>query len=310
MASFKCILCDSTDVVVTETINTDDLAKVYMERSKINVSRFFPEPTIYLCTCNVCGLKFYAPQAIGDGKFYDELQSYNAYYMDEKAEFSEASRWIAETDDVLEVGGGSGSFTNFIRYGSYTGLEFSETAIRKASENGLNVICQDIHQHALLHPQQYDVVCYFQVLEHVANPKQFIKDSVDCLKTGGKLILAVPNEDSFINKAANFYLNMPPHHASRYTNKVFKKIAEFNHLSLCHLFHEPLNKNHRLFYAKTKIYDKLNVFTKVKPKSIDLSPVSKLLYTVAFFSAYVFAPFITKKERATGQSVLAVYQKH
>ena len=82
--------------------------------------------------------------------------------------------------------------------------------------------------------------------------------TIDCLKPGGKLIIAVPSDDSFIRGAVNAYLNMPPHHASRWPDKTIKNIAPLFNINFIELHHEPLHKIHRRFYAKTKIYHFLN----------------------------------------------------
>ncbi|MBX9782799.1 MAG: class I SAM-dependent methyltransferase [Chitinophagaceae bacterium] len=114
--------------------------------------------------CENCGLKFYTPQAAGDGEFYNKLQNYKGYYLKEKAEFQEASKYISNTDDVLEIGCGEGLLTNYISYKTYTGLEFSDKAIITATGKGLKVTNESIEVHAIKNANKYDVVCYFQVL--------------------------------------------------------------------------------------------------------------------------------------------------
>ncbi|HEX6193876.1 MAG TPA: hypothetical protein VFZ42_15990, partial [Chitinophagaceae bacterium] len=80
--SIRCILCNSTDTHVSDRIDTAQLSSLYRDRAGTDAARFFNTPFIELRTCNHCGLKFYCPQAIGDGKFYDELQQYSGYYLE------------------------------------------------------------------------------------------------------------------------------------------------------------------------------------------------------------------------------------
>jgi len=307
-ASGICILCNSSNTVIQEQLNTDDISTLYKKRAGVSVNRMFHTQQINRCVCRDCGLIFYSPQTIGDGRFYDELQSYPGYYMKEKSEFIEAARWIDDGDEILEIGCGSGHFRNFIHCKSYTGLEFSDKAIEQAKKNNLNVIKQDLKEHAVSHSEKYDVVCYFQVLEHVENPGRFIRNSLSVLKPGGKLILAVPSEDSFIRNASNFYLNMPPHHASRWTDKTLQNIASLNQLKLLSIYHEPLNKEHLLFYSKTKIYTRLIRKTGSEQHSVDLSLYYQILYALSTAWAHIYSLGV-KKNKITGQSVLAVYQK-
>jgi SAM-dependent methyltransferase len=303
----SCILCESSNTYKADEIDTQQLSVLYKKRAGTDVSRFFTEPFIYLYTCNDCGLKFYWPQAIGDGKFYDELQRYSGYYLEEKAEFKEAAKFIGPNDRVLEIGCGEGLFTNFIQPASYTGLEFSEDAIRKGRERGITIINESIEQHAAHHAEAYDAVCYFQVLEHVQHLGRFIRDSLRCLRPGGKLLVAVPSEDSFIKNVVNFYLNMPPHHASRWTDHSLQQVAAMYNLDVLQLFHEPLHGVHKRFYVKTAVYNKI---MGKKRKPVDNSATATAAYAFAALLSYAAPVLLPAKEHITGQSVLVVYKKN
>jgi 2-polyprenyl-3-methyl-5-hydroxy-6-metoxy-1,4-benzoquinol methylase len=309
MPGEKCILCNSSDLIVTEILNTDQLIRLYKKRAKVDVSRFFKVKEISSYRCLHCGLGMYLPQAVGDGEFYDDLQKYKGYYLNEKPEFTEAAKFIRSTDDVLEVGSGEGLFVNYINCNSYKGLEFSEEAISKAKSNAITLHKESIEDHAANNKNKYDIVCYFQVLEHVPNPGAFIKASVDCLKPGGKLIVAVPSADSFISDALNFYLNMPPHHTSSWTDQTLGMIAELNQLKVIHIFHEPLHPMHRVFYYKTVIYKRLAGKFRHRGGILDNSSVSWALYALSSFMAHVKNVFPPAGKLPMGQSVSFVYQK-
>ncbi|HYC27965.1 MAG TPA: hypothetical protein VEB42_04100, partial [Chitinophagaceae bacterium] len=104
--SIPCILCKSADTYKTGSIDTAQLSALYKKRAGTAVERFFHQRAVELYTCRNCDLIFYWPQAIGDGKFYDELQRYSGYYLKEKAEFVEAAKFIAPHEHVLEIGCG------------------------------------------------------------------------------------------------------------------------------------------------------------------------------------------------------------
>ena len=309
MDKLQCILCYSNDIIKTESINTNDLVKLYRKRAGVDVRRFFAQKNIDFCSCKNCGLKFYWPQAIGDGMFYDELQQYRNYYLPEKAEFIEATKHITNADEVLEIGCGEGIFTNFIEYKSYTGLEFSDKAIIKAGSKGLNVLKQTIEEHSDSNKEKYDAICCFQVLEHVKNPNTFISDCIKCLKHGGKLIIAVPSEDSFINQAVNFYLNMPPHHATRWSDDTLKKVADIFRLELIHIFHEQLHQDHKLFYLKTIHYRKFISLLRLNYKSVNLNFLNTLLYSVAVALSSPLKFIMKINKKTMGQSVFIIYKK-
>ena len=308
MSVEKCILCAGTNIDLVEQIDNSVLIDLYKKRAGVSVARFFPHSTTKLLVCRDCGLSFYNPQAIGDGGFYNELQQYPGYYMKEKSEFEAAAKWIKPTDSLLEIGSGSGNFAHMIKCKSYTGLEFSEQAIEEAKKKGIEVRMEDLAIHAQSNPEKYDIVCFFQVLEHVEHPAAFLQNALKCLKKGGKLILAVPAEDSFISGAVNFYLNMPPHHASRWTDDALKKIADLFQLKLASIFHEPLNKAHIEFYSKTRIYTQLCKMLGFNWKRIDQRGMSKIFYGISVILSKFHGVFV-KPDNIQGQSVMVVYTK-
>jgi SAM-dependent methyltransferase len=146
------------------------------------------------------------------------------------------------------------------------------------------------------------------VLEHVENPKEFLQDALKCLKKGGKLIFAVPAEDSFISQQVNFYLNMPPHHVSRWKDLVFTKIAELFSIKKLQVVHEPLLAIHQEFYNKVKIYNYLRNIFKKRFRSLDNTFSFTILYTVATILAKI-KRLSSKNTSYQGQSVIVVYEK-
>jgi 2-polyprenyl-3-methyl-5-hydroxy-6-metoxy-1,4-benzoquinol methylase len=77
------------------------------------------------------------------------------------------------------------------------GLEFSRKAKEIAFSNGIIIENESIQSHSVAHPAKYDVVCAFQVLEHVSEIRSFIESSIKALKPGGLLIYSIPSADSF-----------------------------------------------------------------------------------------------------------------
>ena len=307
MTDNKCILCESSDIEIKEKLDVAIINKLYKSRANISTAKFFKQPEINVCKCNSCELLYYSPQILGDGAFYEELQNYEGYYLEEKTDYLEASKYVKESDNVLEIGCGAGFFTNYIKAKSYTGIEYNDQAISIAQSKNLNVVKQSIQAHALDNFEKYDVVCFFQVLEHIDTPNEFIQDALKCLKKGGKLIFAVPAEDSFIADAINLYLNMPPHHVSKWKDKVFEKIAQIFNIKLLNITHEPLQPVHEEFYFKVNLFKKIRKMMGISFKSLDNSLLSQLLYVIVVIISKI------KKNNSEipkiGQSVIAIYDK-
>lgn len=247
----NCLLCGSDRITVKDSVPTNWVVDGYSKSYTINVESYFNSTSnMSLIGCERCGLLSYVPMPAGDASFYEDLQRLPWYYQDIKPEYRFAKNHVGAQDRVLEVGCGKGVFKSFLDESvSYRGLEFNQVAIDKAKSQGLDVTSQPIEIHAEEHPDEYDVVCHFQVLEHVSDPIGFLRACVKTLKPGGKLIVAVPAEDSFLSICENGWLNMPPHHVTRWKDSTLQHAVESElGLVLSAIWHEPVAEYHQGWY--------------------------------------------------------------
>lgn len=269
-----CLLCRSNEVKITEELKTSDLISIYNRKFGIDtVKEFKTSPKIFFNHCQVCDLKFFTPLCPGSEKFYEGLQKFDWYYMSEKAEYLIAKDYIASTDKVLDVGCGRGAFKLFLNIDNYTGLELSNEAIKIGKKNNVIILNENVETHSIKHREQYDIVCSFQVLEHVPNVYEFIEHSLACLKPGGLLLLSVPSDDSFIALQHNLVLNMPPHHISRWSDRAMESIGRIFNLQTVALKHDPvLNKEHEGMYLAALVRNSIENILGIKSnKLINLS---------------------------------------
>jgi hypothetical protein len=78
------------------------------------------------------------------------------------------------------------------------------------------------------------------VLEQVPDPLAFMRDSVASRRQGGLLLVAVPAEDSFIGQQRDAWLNMPPHHLTRWSDAELKLLCQSVALQVQTLWREPV----------------------------------------------------------------------
>lgn len=244
----------SQNISLEKTIKTSFIIEEYEKgQMNIDVSKYFKGiKKIYIYKCLDTDYRFYYPFNIdGDGKFYEELEKFPWYYMDWKWEHEEIAHIIKPKDKVLEIGCGKGGFLQKMQQKGVlcVGLELNKKAISYGLSKKLTILNKSIQEHAKKNYQKYDVVCSFQVIEHIANIKEFLQASVDVLKPGGRLILSVPNNDSLIFKYySNMALNMPPHHMGKWNlNSLISLQKKFN-LRLEKVFLEPLQSYHVGFF--------------------------------------------------------------
>jgi 2-polyprenyl-3-methyl-5-hydroxy-6-metoxy-1,4-benzoquinol methylase len=303
-------LTESSDVSLIEIVRTSDLTKIY-KQFQFDISlEFKGAEEISLYHCNESDLYFFYPFIAGSEIFYEHMQKFDWYYLDDKNEYDYASKFIKKSDSVIEIGCGKGAFAGKISTEKYIGLEFSPKACKTATAQGLAVLNESIQVHASDHIEEYDTVCAFQVLEHVADIKSFIKSSLRCLKPGGLLIFSVPSFDSFSRYTPNFSLDMPPHHLTRWTDKALSNLVQYFDVELLEILHEPLQLAHRQMYVQAILRRALADIINLKVKNIDLS-LSNLVVSLIgrgltkILSKGLSDPMFLPR----GISVLAVYRK-
>lgn len=272
MQNLVCPACSAGAIAAVESVDSADLVQGYRDKG-IDVSACFAAtPAIALYRCAGCDLGFFSPPCAGDAAFYEQLQQYDWYYQDDKPEYGYASKHVDIGDKVLEVGCGKGAFRSALPWSvSYTGLEFNDAAVGKARAAGLDVCKQPVAAHAAANACKYDVVCSFQVLEHVPEPKEFVHACVQALAPGGKLILAVPADDSFLAIAPNSPLNMPPHHVLRWSDRALANLAWREGLAVVDLWHEPVASFHREWHRQTLAFHYFVLCGLAKTRLLDRS---------------------------------------
>jgi SAM-dependent methyltransferase len=285
------------------------LRRLYQKQVKVDLEDL-ALAAIELKKCDACDLRFYVPAISGDERFYESLQKFDWYYAVEKPEYEFAAQYISSEDRVLEVGAGRGAFSAKIKPKSYEGLELSEAAAQQARQRGIQVHKRSLEEHSVDHENGYDVVCSFQVLEHIPETRSFIELSLRCLKRGGRLICSVPWEDGFTGRQSNNVLNMPPHHATRWTDKALGHVAELFDLQVIAIGYDVLSDLHIRGYSTTLIENSFNGVLGRRHRTLDGVLSSILIKApVRFLSLFLETGLQDRALRPAGHSVTMVYQK-
>ena len=189
---------------------------------------------------------------------------------------------------------------------SYHGVEPNFPSGAHSMHAGSHILPENITQHAMTNSETYDVVCAFQVLEHIGDPQSFLTAALACLKPDGLLIIGVPNAESYITRIPNFVLNAPPHHMTWWNKAALCHLADYFKLSILELAHAPVES------WETRLYwmQRISGMFSLRPFShFTESPSRRLLNMAAYIVAGSIPNNFKPPSQAQGATVVLIAKK-
>ncbi len=104
---------------------------------------------------------------------------------------------------LLEIGSGNGFFLEQALecgFRDVTGVEPSLEAVEMASPAVRNRLVNDIFRDGLFPSGQFDVICAFQVFDHLAHPNEVLKTCRDALRPGGVVLFINHDVGAWTNR--------------------------------------------------------------------------------------------------------------
>jgi SAM-dependent methyltransferase len=242
----NCPLCTSSNVALQISLEVSLIISQWEIEFGIDVrGEFGGVSQIEFYKCLDCTLGFFKPDSLaGSPALYEALEKIDWYYLPRKWEHDVALQDIKGSSNGIEIGCGFGAFVTRVRSEKnipFEGCEQNPSAVRIGQANGAAIRLESLEDLVDRCPRAFDVVCSFQVLEHVTNPGVFLSSMCTLLRPGGKLILGLPNAESFLRHEFNL-LDLPPHHMSRWTAEIMNRLQSWFPLRLARVAYQPLEE--------------------------------------------------------------------
>jgi 2-polyprenyl-3-methyl-5-hydroxy-6-metoxy-1,4-benzoquinol methylase len=265
--------------------------------------------------CDKCDLEFWTPlEFVKEVYENEEVRAYEEFHQgvidlsDDHFMFLRSYEGKADGLKLLDIGCANGSFIykakklGFDVYGIDVDSKSIQTAREKFGlKNVYNMSLDEFVEYAKREGLKFDVITFFQVLEHQTDPSGFIQKVKELLNPGGKVVGAVPDRDRGFAEFTRIWSNydFPPHHFMWFNKKALENIFLTNSFKvrvskLKLSFKMIIKMIFDFFYNRTKLgIFKLSVSERFFSNSITqnvlilvFSPIALILQGIYNFDLY------------------------
>jgi SAM-dependent methyltransferase len=135
---------------------------------------------------------------------------------------------LARPGRWLDVGCANGVFVEAAAKAGHNaeGIELSEEAVAMARARGVKATCSTIEGFGTA--AAYDTITAFDVIEHVVDPRQFLREARRLLKPDGTLVLTLPDQGSVMRRlmGKRWYFYIPEEHLHYFNRRNMPRLLE------------------------------------------------------------------------------------
>ena len=250
----ECPICASSNAELLHEISSEFTSQYYAlkereperhEQMRAEIERLWGDKTCRIVRCRECAFIYADPFIPGDGPFYSLFYS-DPEFPKWKWEYEETVRFLherieqgdLESPHLLEIGAGTGMFVQRL-VGEITPaenimtIEYSDAGSRQIEEMGIASLQSDVRDLSEEYDGRFDVICMYQVLEHMDRLEELFDRLYRLTRPGGYLFVAVPNDRMLTYyEEQDAWLDNAPVHVSRWNREAFERIGERHGWSL------------------------------------------------------------------------------
>lgn len=243
-------------------------------------------PGYSLCRCPACEVVYSDPMKNPGPEWYETSSMYavgKALHTDvswHHRQFLEDKSFYGPT--LLDVGCGTGVFLSRARDKGYDvwGIDFDREEIRIAKEKyklrnvfplsvaGLSMEFKD---------RKFDIITFFEVLEHLDRPIEFMEEVRGILKPGGHIVLSLPNRDRALDTLGNG--DFPPNHLSRWNRQCLEAFLRRNGFDAVRCVVKRVDAEEVAGYLKARL--RLGIAHRLAMKGIEENKIKNISLAAA-----------------------------
>jgi 2-polyprenyl-3-methyl-5-hydroxy-6-metoxy-1,4-benzoquinol methylase len=167
---------------------------------------------------------------------------------------------------LLDVGCGDGRFLRHAKEQGFEvwGIDFDKKSVENVKRNlGIDTVfamsLEEFYEYAKEKNLKFDVITFFEVLEHQDKPRGFLEMVKGLLKEGGYIAGSVPNREMVLVESFWEYthVDFPPHHFLRFSRKSLEKAIKLSGFEDPNVF-AILTYEELYPYVEMKLFGKLH----------------------------------------------------
>ncbi len=146
-----------------------------------------------------------------------------------EGEYASAFRWVPRDVRILDIGCGFGETLAYhaARGCDAHGVDADANLERVAERYGLNARV-GLFRASDYEPASFDVVTLDQVIEHVSDPREFLREVASVVRPGGTVIVTTPNSGGYGRRVfGRRWINWHvPYHQQQFSRRSLSLLAE------------------------------------------------------------------------------------